>query len=66
MVARRENFHRVYDLTERVAPQVLASEAAGQGADTAHARRQFTEKAITALGISQARWVNDYFRMKPR
>jgi uncharacterized protein YcaQ len=66
MVARRENFHRVYDLIERVAPQVLASEAAGQGADTAHARRQFTEKAITALGISQARWVNDYFRMKPR
>jgi len=25
-----------------------------------------TEKAIAALGISQARWVNDYFRTKPR
>ncbi|TAF78267.1 MAG: hypothetical protein EAZ54_09480, partial [Curvibacter sp.] len=24
------------------------------------------EKAIAALGISQARWVNDYFRTKPR
>jgi uncharacterized protein YcaQ len=24
------------------------------------------EKAVTALGISQARWINDYFRTKPR
>ena len=66
MVARRENFHRVYDLTQRVAPQALAQEAAGQCGDATHAHRQFIEKAITALGISQARWVNDYFRMKPR
>jgi uncharacterized protein YcaQ len=66
MVSRRENFHRVYDLTHRVAPQALALEAAGQGSDASLARQQFTEKAIVALGICQARWVNDYFRMKPR
>jgi hypothetical protein len=27
---------------------------------------QFIEKSIAALGITQARWVNDYFRIKPR
>ena len=63
MIARRENFHRVYDLSERVAPQLLrpvlqTSEAA------LHA--QLMEKAIAALGVTQARWVNDYFRTKPR
>ena len=61
MVARRENFHRVYDLTERVAPQL---QTAGEFARPV--AQQFIEKAITALGITQARWVNDYFRMKPR
>jgi uncharacterized protein YcaQ len=66
MVARRENFHRVYDLTQRVAPQALALEVQDQGADAGWVHRRFIEKAIAALGISQARWVNDYFRMKPR
>jgi len=66
MVARRDNFHRVYDLTERVAPKALALEAAGDvfGAPAVH--EQFIEKSIAALGIAQARWVNDYFRLKPR
>ena len=62
MVARRENFQRVYDLPERVVPelqsQVLPSaQAAGA---------QFVEKAVAALGVTQARWINDYFRTKPR
>jgi len=63
MIARRENFHRVYDLSERVAPQLLqpAPDMEPAALDTA-----LTEKAITALGITQARWVNDYFRTKPR
>ncbi|HPH66257.1 MAG TPA: crosslink repair DNA glycosylase YcaQ family protein [Kofleriaceae bacterium] len=60
MVARRENFHRVYDLTERVAP--LAS--ALHDGDQVHGG--FIEKAIAALGVCQARWTNDYFRQKPR
>lgn len=63
MIARRENFHRVYDLSERVAPQLLQP-AAPPSEAALHA--QLMEKAIAALGITQARWVNDYFRTKPR
>ena len=90
MVAKRENFHRVYDLSHRVAPTALALEAqrvakgpnlgaaanAKDGGDAApHARsrndaealhRQFILQSVAALGITQARWVNDYFRLKPR
>jgi uncharacterized protein YcaQ len=62
MVARRDNFHRVYDLCERVAPTQLAQPL--PQADTVH--QAFIEKAILALGISKARWVHDYFRIKPR
>jgi len=65
MVARRENFHRVYDLSERVAPQLAEPPRdAALSAEDVHA--QFIEKSIAALGIAQARWVHDYFRMKPR
>lgn len=63
MIARRENFHRVYDLSERVAPQLLQPVAPTNEA-ALHA--QLMEKAVAALGITQARWVNDYFRTKPR
>ncbi|MDD5332460.1 MAG: crosslink repair DNA glycosylase YcaQ family protein [Rhodoferax sp.] len=62
MVARRENFQRVYDLAHRVCPAIktMALPAAAQ----VHGR--FIEKAILALGVTQARWVHDYFRLKPR
>jgi uncharacterized protein YcaQ len=63
MIARRENFHRVYDLSERVAPQLLG---AGPQLDPAALENSLTEKAIAALGITQARWIHDYFRTKPR
>ncbi|PQA77591.1 winged helix-turn-helix domain-containing protein [Rhodoferax sp. TS-BS-61-7] len=63
MIARRENFHRVYDLSERVAPQ-LQQQAPQHSEATLHTH--LIEKAIAALGITQARWVNDYFRTKPR
>ena len=85
MVARRDKFQRVYDLAERVAPQLLhfqpptaeASEASANrspasitgsgGAHTiAKVRQLFIEKSIAALGITQARWVHDYYRSKPR
>lgn len=66
MVARRENFHRVYDLSERVAGQALALEAAAAKLDAREVHDQFIERSIAALGITQARWVNDYFRIKPR
>ncbi|WP_241463955.1 winged helix-turn-helix domain-containing protein [Rhodoferax saidenbachensis] len=63
MVVRRENFHRVYDIAERVAPQ-LAQASSAWAAETVHTH--FIEKAIAALGVTQARWINDYFRQKPR
>ncbi len=62
MVKRRENFHRVYDLPERVVPHLV--DAALPSAGEVH--QLFIEKAILALGITQARWVHDYFRIKPR
>lgn len=63
MIARRENFHRVYDLSERVAPQLLQP---FDEADLKTLNTLLIEKAVTALGITQARWIHDYFRTKPR
>jgi uncharacterized protein YcaQ len=62
MVARRENFHRVYDLRRRVHPR--ADEAPLPSA--AEARREVIERSLRALGIVQARWIHDYYRVKPR
>ncbi|MBC7681245.1 MAG: YcaQ family DNA glycosylase [Ferruginibacter sp.] len=62
MVARRDSFQRVYDLAHRVHPHLAA--ATLPAASEVHSG--FMEKAILALGITQARWVNDYFRQKPR
>lgn len=64
MVARRDKFQRVYDLAERVAPQLSAPPSPDTTPQAV--AQQFLEKSIAALGITQARWVNDYFRMKPR
>lgn len=66
MVARRENFHRVYDLSTRVAGQPLAQEAAQSPLDPHELRNHFIERSVKALGVTQARWINDYFRMKTR
>ena len=71
MVARREKFQRVYDLAHRVAPQLIPN--GRQGAepevplqDIAQVQARFIEKSVAALGLSQARWVHDYYRSKPR
>ncbi len=62
MVARRENFHRVYDLPERVHPGIGTLPVP----NASEVHEQFIERAIAALGVTQARWVHDYFRIKPR
>jgi uncharacterized protein YcaQ len=62
MIARRDGFHRVYDLTSRVFP-------AGGGLalpTAAAARREVIERTVRALGVAEARFVHDYFRTKPR
>ncbi|MGL5003005.1 MAG: winged helix-turn-helix domain-containing protein, partial [Casimicrobium sp.] len=60
MVARRENFHRIYDLRERVLPKRFLND------DIAHSHesmvREFSLRAVKAMGIAQARWIGDYFR----
>ncbi|MGB3424319.1 MAG: crosslink repair DNA glycosylase YcaQ family protein [Castellaniella sp.] len=62
MVARRDKFQRVYDLSHRVCPSLADAPVP----DAAEVHAQFIAKAVLALGITQARWINDYFRQKPR
>ncbi len=67
MIARRDNFHRVYDLCERVLAHAHASEDMTEfaGHDVVPEpmlQREFMLGAVRALGVAQARWINDYFR----
>ena len=64
MVPRRERFQRVYDLAERVLAR-LDPPFAPSPLDSAQLRRHFILDGVRALGIAQARWVADYFRLKP-
>jgi len=59
MVARRDNFQRVYDLSERVLARARVGAQTLAPADVA---REFVVGAVRALGIAQARWIADYFR----
>ncbi len=61
MIARRENFHRVYDLPERVIGRVLPDWNDAPLPAVEVERRQI-ETAVRALGIAQASWIADYFR----
>jgi uncharacterized protein YcaQ len=61
MVARRQKFHRVYDLTERVHPDWNDQRDLGNLLDD---QRQQVLDAVKALGICKASWIADYFRMK--
>jgi uncharacterized protein len=62
MVARRDNFHRVYDLRQRVHPGADDVELPSAG----EAKRTLVERSVRALGVTQARWIHDYFRTRPR
>jgi hypothetical protein len=59
MIARRENFQRVYDLTSRVLAKARVDAAS---LVPANAAREFVLASVRALGIAQARWIADYFR----
>lgn len=60
MIARRENFQRVYDLRERVLP----------GWDDANApsdeevRRELVLRSVEKMGVARPGWVWDYYRLK--
>jgi len=64
MILRRENFQRVYDLTERVLDGIGLQMP--EALDPAEIRRAQMLRAVRALGVSQARWVADYFRSGKR
>ena len=59
MIARRENFQRVYDLRERVLPGWDDARAL----PLEEAQDELTVRAVRALGAAPARWVPDYFRL---
>ncbi len=61
MVCARENFHRVYDLAERVIPEWRDEE---HGLPLDVARRIMLEKSASALGVFRAAWLADYYRLK--
>ena len=66
MVTRRERFQRVYDLAENVLSKLDPPfERAGEPWSPAALRRRFIVDSVRALGITQADWVADYYRLKP-
>ena len=62
MISRRENFHRVYDLRERVLANALPDWEDALAPNEQEVRRALALKAVRALGVALARWVPDYFR----
>jgi uncharacterized protein YcaQ len=62
MISHRENFHRVYDLRERVLANALPTWEDNLAPTEQEVRRALALKAVRALGVAVARWVPDYFR----
>jgi uncharacterized protein len=62
MISRRENFHRVYDLRERVLANALPDWEDALAPNEQEVRRALALKAVRALGVAVAHWVPDYFR----
>lgn len=66
MVARRDGFQRVYDLAENVLQRLDPPfDAAVEPLPAAHLRRRFITDSVRALGVTQAVWIADYYRLKP-
>jgi len=66
MISRRENFHRVYDLRERVLANALPPWEDALAPNEQEVRRALALKAVRALGVAVVRWVPDYFRTPKR
>jgi hypothetical protein len=62
MVARRQNFQRVYDLTSRVHPGW--DDAAAPSLDEVY--RRLLVKTARFLGVVRADWAADYYRLPKR
>lgn len=61
MVVERRNFHRVYDLAERVLPDWNDASHALSKAD---AEFQMLRRSAKSLGFFKAEWLADYYRLK--
>ncbi|MBC8100011.1 MAG: YcaQ family DNA glycosylase [Armatimonadetes bacterium] len=59
MVRKRHNFQRYYDLRERVLPDYDDTQTPTRDAML----RAFVLNTVQALGVTQAAWVADYFRL---
>src|SRR5215212_8486410 len=63
MISRRDpNFHRVYDLRERVLERALPGWEDALAPSSEDVQRALALGAVRALGVAVARWVPDYFR----
>ncbi len=61
MVVERRNFHRVYDLAERVLPDW---NDATQALSQAEAEMEMLRRSAQSLGFFKAEWLADYYRLK--
>ena len=59
MIAKRERFQRVYDITERVHPNGNEN----HGYTHSEAYQILTARTIKALGIALPKWIPDYYRL---
>lgn len=67
MVARRDNFQRVYDLSENVLARLDPPFDGTAELLSAEAQRQRAiADTVRALGVTPAAWIADYFRLKPK
>jgi uncharacterized protein len=63
MISRRDpNFHRVYDLRERVLERALPGWQDALAPTYEEVQRTLALGAVRVLGVAVARWVPDYFR----
>ncbi|MET0256741.1 MAG: crosslink repair DNA glycosylase YcaQ family protein [Luteibacter sp.] len=65
MVLRRDRFQRVYELADRVTARWKVPPPRAT-LDEAVVRRHFILRSVLALGIAPARWIADYYRLRPR
>jgi hypothetical protein len=59
MIARRERFQRIYDLTERVRPDWEDSQAP----ETEQSYRALISRTVRALGVAKPEWVANYLQL---
>ena len=60
MVKRRQNFHRIYDVRDRVLPPHFLDDNAVPSREAVDVA--WTLAATKAMGLAPARWIGDYFR----